>query len=53
MKKLIALFFAVALSVATSTAVFADDPHAGNSGHFHGSEKQCDGSHPLCPPFGK
>ena len=33
------------------SAAFADNPHAGNSGHFKGSAKPCgnQNNHPKCP----
>jgi hypothetical protein len=43
---------AAAMTVGGAGAAFADNPHAGQSGHFKGSAKQCDRDHPKCPPFG-
>src|SRR5205823_54242 len=50
----IALAGAFAFSVSAATAL-ADNPHAGNSGHFKGSAGPCDSgsNNPNCPPFGK
>ena len=47
-----ALMLALTMSFGGAAAAFADNPHAGKSGHFKGSAKQCDRDHPKCPPFG-
>jgi Spy/CpxP family protein refolding chaperone len=49
-----ALMLAVAMSFGGAAAAFADNPHAGNSGHFKGSAKPCKkgSNNPNCPPFG-
>ena len=48
-----ALMMALSMSFG-SVAAFADNPHAGNSGHFKGSAKPCKkgSNNPQCPPFG-
>jgi uncharacterized protein YdeI (BOF family) len=53
-KKLIALLFATIVTLALAAPAFADNPHAGNSGHFQGSAGPCTSStnNPNCPPFG-
>jgi len=45
-----ALMLALTMSFG-DTAAFADNPHAGNSGHFKGSAGPCDNpnNHPKCP----
>ena len=44
---------AAAMTVGPAGAAFADNPHAGKSGHFKGSAKPCakdqGGDHPNCP----
>jgi hypothetical protein len=47
---MLTLFIVAAMAVTASVA-FADNPHAGNSGHFKGSAKPCDNqnNHPKCP----
>ena len=56
MRKLIILIVtAISLGAAALPVVAsADNPHAGNSGHFQGSAQPCsDGTNnPNCPPFG-
>ena len=55
MRKRISLLIAALMLALTmsfgSVAAFADNPHAGNSGHFKGSAKPCDNqnNHPKCP----
>ena len=56
MKRIIAMLmvslFMVAVIAVTTSVAFADNPHAGNSGHFKGSAKPCNqggGDHPKCP----
>jgi hypothetical protein len=46
-----ALMLALTMSFGGAAAAFADNPHAGNSGHFKGSAKPCDNqnNHPKCP----
>jgi Spy/CpxP family protein refolding chaperone len=46
-----ALMLALSMSFGGAAAAFADNPHAGNSGHFKGSAKPCDNKndHPKCP----
>ena len=46
-----ALMLALSMSFGGAAAAFADNPHAGNSGHFKGSAKPCDNqnNHPKCP----
>jgi hypothetical protein len=56
MRKLF-IAFLTAISVAAAAVpvvASADNPHAGNSGHFKGSAQPCtDGTNnPNCPPFG-
>ena len=42
---------AAAMALGPAGAAFADNPHAGNSGHFKGSATPCDNpnNHPKCP----
>jgi hypothetical protein len=54
MRKRITLWMVTALTAVAMTvggAAFADNPHAGNSGHFKGSAGPCDNpnNHPKCP----
>ena len=53
-KKISAVLLAGAFALSIPAAAAADNPHAGNSGHFKGSAKPCDQSsnNPNCPPFG-
>jgi len=53
-KKITAVLLAGAFALSVPAAASADNPHAGNSGHFKGSAGPCDHNpdHPLCPPFG-
>ena len=46
-----ALMLALTMSFGGAGAAFADNPHAGNSGHFKGSAGPCDNpnNHPKCP----
>jgi hypothetical protein len=46
----VTLASAFALSEITAGAVFGDNPHAGNSGHFKGSAQPCPQNQPQCPP---
>jgi hypothetical protein len=53
-KRITLLVAALAMALTMSfgsVAAFADNPHAGNSGHFKGSAKPCDNpnNHPQCP----
>ena len=45
------VMLALSMSFGGATAAFADNPHAGNSGHFKGSAKPCgnQNNHPKCP----
>ena len=58
MRKRFTLLVAVAVLALVmafgSVAAFADNPHAGNSGHFKGSATPCKkgSNNPNCPPFG-
>jgi hypothetical protein len=54
MRKLISLGFGALLALSVAGTAFADNPHAGNSGHFKGSAGPCSTSsnNPNCPPFG-
>jgi Spy/CpxP family protein refolding chaperone len=49
-----ALMLALSMSFGGAAAAFADNPHAGGSGHFKGSAKPCKkgSNNPNCPPFG-
>jgi Spy/CpxP family protein refolding chaperone len=51
---IVALMLALTMSFGGAAAAFADNPHAGQSGHFKGSAKQCKDreGHPQCPPLG-
>ena len=53
-KKVLAVTLAGAFAVAVPAAAVADNPHAGQSGHFKGSAQPCQQSsnNPNCPPFG-
>ena len=56
-KRIVLLITALMLAVAMSfggAAAFADNPHAGGSGHFKGSATPCKkgSNNPNCPPFG-
>jgi Spy/CpxP family protein refolding chaperone len=46
-----ALMLALTMSFGGAAAAFADNPHAGKSGHFKGSAKPCanKNNHPKCP----
>jgi hypothetical protein len=48
---LMACLFMMAAMAVTASVAFADNPHAGNSGHFKGSAGPCDNpnNHPNCP----
>jgi Spy/CpxP family protein refolding chaperone len=50
---IVALMLALTMSFGGAAAAFADNPHAGKSGHFKGSAKPCKkdqgGDHPKCP----
>jgi Spy/CpxP family protein refolding chaperone len=57
MRKRVSLLIAALMLALTmsfgSMAAFADNPHAGKSGHFKGSATPCKkdqgGDHPKCP----
>jgi len=53
-KKIAAVLLAGAFALSVPAASLADNPHAGNSGHFKGSVIPCTNSdnNPNCPPFG-
>jgi hypothetical protein len=53
-KKIAAVVLAGAFALSVPAAALADNPHAGNSGHFKGSAGPCSSStnNPNCPPFG-
>jgi hypothetical protein len=53
-KKITAVLLAGAFALSIPAAAVADNPHAGNSGHFQGSVTPCKNSdnNPNCPPFG-
>jgi len=53
-KKVTAVLLAGAFALSVPAAAFADNPHAGGSGHFKGSSNPCGSSesNPNCPPFG-
>lgn len=51
-KSLLAAALAILIALIP-TAALADDPHAGNSGHFRGSAQPCPQNQPQCPPQGK
>jgi type 1 fimbria pilin len=53
-KKVTAVLLAGAFALSIPAAAAADNPHAGNSGHFQGSATPCKSStnNPNCPPFG-
>jgi hypothetical protein len=57
LRKLIVLIATAAIAVAAAAVpvvASADNPHAGNSGHFSNSVQPCQTStnNPNCPPFG-
>ena len=49
-----ALMLALAMSFGEAATAFADNSHAGGSGHFKGSATPCEkgSNNPNCPPFG-
>jgi hypothetical protein len=53
-KKVTAVLLAGAFALSVPASALADNPHAGNSGHFKGSSNPCKSStnNPNCPPFG-
>jgi hypothetical protein len=53
-KKVLAVLLAGAFALSAPAAAIADNPHAGDSGHFKGSAGPCKQSdnNPNCPPFG-
>jgi hypothetical protein len=52
-RKVMAVALASAFALAVPAAAIADNPHAGQSGHFKGSAQPCDNSNnPNCPQFG-
>ncbi|HXR60054.1 MAG TPA: hypothetical protein VN732_01895 [Solirubrobacterales bacterium] len=53
-KKVTAILLAGAFALSAPAAALADNPHAGNSGHFKGSAGPCKQSdnNPNCPSFG-
>jgi hypothetical protein len=52
-RKLFALLVSGLLVLATAGAALADNPHAGQSGHFKGSANPCPQNQQQCPPQGK
>jgi hypothetical protein len=54
-RKVAAVLLSGAFALAAPAAAAADNPHAGNSGHFKGSAPPCknSGANPNCPPFGR
>lgn len=54
-KKVTAILLASAFALSAPATALADNPHAGNSGHFKGSAVPCKQSenNPNCPPFGR
>ena len=57
MRKRITLLVAalmLALTMSFGGVAFADNPHAGQSGHFKKNSNPCQNNpdHPKCPPFG-
>jgi hypothetical protein len=53
-KKITAVLLSGAFALSIPAAAAADNPHAGNSGHFKGSANPCKQSsnNSNCPPFG-
>ena len=56
-KRITLLMAALMLALSMSfggVAAFADNPHAGQSGHFKNKSNPCENNpdHPKCPPFG-
>ena len=50
--RMLAAVTATVMMVATAGAALADNPAAGNSGHFKGSAQPCPQNQPQCPPQG-
>jgi len=55
MALLMVSLFLVAATALTAGVAFADNPHAGQSGHFKKNSNPCENNpdHPKCPPFGR
>ena len=53
-KKIVAVLLGGAFALSVPAAASADNPHAGDSGHFKGSSNPCKpgSNNPNCPPFG-
>jgi Spy/CpxP family protein refolding chaperone len=51
LKAIVATATTLAAFAVGSTAAFADNPHAGKSGHFKGSATPCPQYEQQCPPL--
>jgi hypothetical protein len=53
-KKITAVLLAGAFALSIPAAAAADNPHAGQSGHFKNNSNPCQNTedHKKCPPFG-
>ncbi len=49
-KKVAAVGLMAAVFTAGTSAAWADNPHAGNSGHFKGTATPCRQNERQCPP---
>jgi hypothetical protein len=49
-KKIMAVVLASAFALSVPAAALADNPDAGNSGHFKGSAGPCPQNDQQCPP---
>lgn len=49
-RKIVAISLAGAFALSSAGVAFADNPHAGNSGHFKGSSGPCPQNQQQCPP---
>ena len=49
-RKMMAVALASAFALSAPAAALADNPHAGNSGHFKGSAGPCPQNEQQCPP---
>jgi hypothetical protein len=55
MALLMVSLFMVAVMALTASVALADNPHAGQSGHFKNNSNPCQNNddHKKCPPFGR
>ena len=52
LKLAVATATTLAAFAGSTAAAVADNPHAGNSGHFKGSSQPCPQNSQQCPPQG-